>query len=230
MLHPDESSDPDPSVPKVWIRPSQLKITHPHDMTLDPANIIIDVLRMSKVRISCTISPELIINLHANGVKTSDFIKLMETGLRELVDRLMSWDDSDAMRRLFKNVCSLGGVISARLAREAKGESRIRGLGDRIDDEKEEMEDLELLLDNMTSLEKSSAWWKDEISGCPSSLEETVVDLLSAGFTPKNSPVCAAKLNEVFKTCLKRYKERFRITIPGSAMGFIVPGRHCTYI
>jgi hypothetical protein len=226
-MHPNEPLEDDPNVPRVWIRPSQLKIKYAPDEPLDPANRIIDVLRFSKVRVPSSISHEIIINLDSNGVKITDFVDMMKIGIKELADKLMTWDGPDAMQRLFHNVSVQGGLVNARRGREAKAEMRVRGMGDPNEEEKEEADYLEALLKQLCVREQSSAWWKDEISGCPSSLEETVVDLLSAGFTPKDSPVCAKKLSEVFKTGLNRFTEKYKMVIPGSAMAFIVPGMIC---
>ena len=95
------------------------------------------------------------------------------------------------------------------------------------EDEDNEMIDLESLFDD-TLGKGSTAWWRDEISGCPSSLDETVADLLASGFSPLNSPICATKLREVFKNKLRAFRDKLKILIPDSAMAFIVPGMFFT--
>ena len=131
LLHPEEPIDDDPNVPRVWIRPSQLKIKHdPHEL-LDPAHRIIDVLQFCKVRYPSRVSHEMIINLDSNGVKLEDMLELMKTGLKEYVDQMMDWEGPDAMRRLLYNVNVQGAVVSTRLMRESKAEMRIRTGGER---------------------------------------------------------------------------------------------------
>ena len=70
----------------------------------------------------------------------------------------------------------------------------------------------------------STAWWEDEISGCPSSLEEFVVALLKSGFRPENCPILLSKLYEVLKRCLKSQIDRYRIPVEKSCEAFIIPG------
>lgn len=208
-----------------------MKINYHSNEAPDPANLVLDLIRISTVRSPCTISAELIINLHSNGVPTAEFVQLLRTNIKELADMFMTWDagEPNAMRRLYGKVSAQGGVVSSRLAREVGGESRVRGIRESYDSggkksEVEEMEDSESLRDDVSLDEQTLTCWRDESSGCPMSLYEAVNDLLSAGFTPNNSPRCAQKLQRIFKAALDRLKD-FRITIPGSAIAFIVPGK-----
>jgi RNA-dependent RNA polymerase len=59
MLHPDDTEN-DSDIPRVWIRPSQRKIKY---QELDPAQLIIDVLRKSYMKTPTRLSTEVIINL-----------------------------------------------------------------------------------------------------------------------------------------------------------------------
>ncbi|KAG5220575.1 RNA dependent RNA polymerase-domain-containing protein [Salix suchowensis] len=71
--------------------------------------------------------------------------------------------------------------------------------------------------------QRSTAWWADPISGCPSSLEETVMYLLEAGFTPQKLPVLKEKLEKVIKPAIKRHIQSYRIDVPMSLTAFIIP-------
>lgn len=62
------------------------------------------------------------------------------------------------------------------------------------------------------------------LEGQPSTLEETVLVLLSAGFTPRNNPILATKLRQVLKRVVESYVRRYRIIVPMSCGAFIVPG------
>ncbi|KAK0490935.1 RNA dependent RNA polymerase-domain-containing protein [Armillaria novae-zelandiae] len=199
--------------PCVWIRPSQTKIQYP--ALLDPAHRIIDVLRSSRTRVSCQLSAEVIINLSHNGVPASAFETLLQKGLEDnVVTPLMTWDGQDAMLNLWSTLCKRGGVMTARAARRETSMSRVKGYGDwQAEDYADDDEDGE----------RSTAWWNDEVSGCPSVLEETVMYLLDAGFTPKNCAVLKDKLHKIIKSAIDNYVRSYRIDVPMSVTAFIVP-------
>ena len=160
------------------------------------------------------------------------FLDLLHQGLEELVEPLLEWDGPDAMRNLWCRVSRVGGVMSARRAREEPGLARVKGYsytehGPEEDDSDSEDED-EIF--DTTEEEKSTAWWRDEISGCPSSLEETVMCLIDSGFTPQNCPILRRKLEWVIKAHVKNFVKAYRINVPMSASGFIVPGKICFLI
>jgi hypothetical protein len=113
--------------------------------------------------------------------------------------------------------------MSARIAREASGEARARGYfcHDSEDFEDEDMDDLE---GPNPLLDRSSAWWTDQVSGCPSGLEETVMVLLDAGFTPQDCPILREKLCKVMESAIKTYVKRFRMGVAMSCVAFLVPG------
>lgn len=214
----------------VELTPSQRKIEYPSlasGVLPDPAHRIIDILRSSHVRTPCRLSVETIINLSENGVPKSVFLNLLHQGLEELVEPLLEWDGPDAMRNLWCRVCRVGGVMSARRAREEPGLARVKGYSyTEHGPEEDDSEDEDEIFDTtVTEEEKSSAWWRDEISGCPSSLEETVMCLIDSGFTPKNCPILRSKLERVIKTHVKNFIKAYRINVPMSASAFIVPGK-----
>ena len=200
---------------------------YPSGGLLDPAHRIIDVLRSSHVRTPCTLSVETIINLSENGVPKTVFLDLLRQGLKELIEPLLEWDGPDAMRNLWCNMCRLGGVMSARRAREEPGLARVKGYSyfEHGSDERDLEDEDEFDLFDSTEEEKSSAWWRDEISGCPSSLEETVMCLIDSGFTPQKCPTLRTKLERVIKTYVKNYIKSYKITVPMSASAFLIPGK-----
>jgi hypothetical protein len=165
---------------------------------------------------------ETIINLWENKVPKEAFADLLRQGLSELVEPLLDWDSQDAMRRLWCNVCRLGSVMAARRARENPGTARAQGYSERDIDEIE-LDDEEGF-DLNEEAQRSSAWWGDEISGCPSSLEETIMCLVDSGFTPGECPVLRHKLDKFIKARLKNYIKLYRICVPMSASAFLIPG------
>jgi RNA-dependent RNA polymerase len=214
----------DPVNPRVWLRPSQIKITYPSESLPDPALLIVNVLRSSHLKTPGRLSAETIINLAENGVPHKVFTDLLRSGLEERVAGLTTWEGHGAMLQLWVNVARCGGVMNARRAREAGGEARAKGYGEREgeDVEVDDEDDLQLL-DN-AAIQRSKAWWTDEISGCPSSLEETVMVLLDSGFTPQNCAVLRKKLEAVVKKTITSYVLRYRIDVPMSCTAFLIPG------
>lgn len=152
------------------------------------------------------------------------FTDLLKQGLCELVAPLLDWDSEDAMQKLWCNVCRLGGVMAARRARENPGTARAKGFSERDKDEME-LEDEEGFSEfDLNEQNRSSAWWGDEISGCPSSLEETIMCMIDSGFVPKECPVLRDKLNKFLKARVRDYVKSYRIDVPMSASGFLIPG------
>ncbi|KAF7332082.1 RNA-dependent RNA polymerase [Mycena kentingensis (nom. inval.)] len=208
--------------PKVWLRPSQIKVKH--DLQRlgdieDPTLRIVDLLRTSHCRTQCRLSTETIINMAENGVPASVFLKLIETALVELVLPLLTWEGEMAMENLWAAVARSGGVIGARLARKEAVLARLKGYSEKDADEDDDDDD------EGEAQPQSKAWWVDQTSGCPSSLEETVMHLIDAGFEPQTCAVLRSKLEKIVDGCLNRYIESYRIDIPlgKAAMAFIVP-------
>jgi RNA-dependent RNA polymerase len=213
--------------PIVYLRPSQIKIKYPVDRLDDPAHLIVELLRTSFMRSPARVSPETIINLAENDVPHQVFKDLLKQSLVDITEGLTTWDGPDAMFNLYANVERAGGVFHARRVREAAGEARARGLGDRLaeevynddDDDEEGLMTFDRAID-----ERSTAWWADQISGCPSSLEETVMVLLDAGFTPQTCPILREKLQIVVTSKVKTRAQNFRYDVLQSASAFVVPG------
>jgi len=195
----------------------------------DPAKLCIDVLRSSHMRTQVRLSKEAMINLAENGVPHSAFGLLLRESLEEVVTPLLDWDGPDAMCRLWAAVAREGRVLGARAARQAAGMARVRGLRGFDPDERDADDfggddDDENGIADAPPKKQSSAWWSDEISGCPSSLEETVLVFLDSGFTPMKNPILAQKLRAVIKKTIKSHASKCRIVIPMSCAAFIVPG------
>ncbi|EPQ58296.1 hypothetical protein GLOTRDRAFT_36051 [Gloeophyllum trabeum ATCC 11539] len=219
LVHP---TDDDPE-PKAWIRPSQVKIKYTEEQMSDPALRTLDVLRASHMKTPGRLSAEIIINLSHNGVRPKVFIELMAAGLEERVRALTDWEGPDGPFNVWCAVASAGNVFNARAAREAAGEARVNGYRDKDDDDADDDDDEELIDIEVAVNGRSSAWWADHISGCPSSLEETCMVLIDAGFTPDTCWVLQAKLREVIKSKIKTYVSKYNFEVFMSCTAFIVP-------
>jgi RNA-dependent RNA polymerase len=186
--------------------------------------LTIDVLRSSCLKTPGRLSSQTIINLAENGVPHCVFVEIFRASLRELVDGLTKWDGPNAMYELWLNVARAGGVMASRRAREASGEARVKGYGDYENNMDMEGDDDDLEPFDAALHQRPAAWWTDQISGCPSGLEETVLVLLDSGFTPDNCAVLRDKLKQVVKTSINNYVQRYKIEIPMSCTAFVVPG------
>ncbi|KAI0777795.1 RNA dependent RNA polymerase-domain-containing protein [Trametes elegans] len=218
--------------PTVWLRPSQLKIKYaPCALSerlllpdADPALLTIDVLRASRMNTPVRLSIETITNLAENGVPHDCFRRLFEVNLKERINQLLRYERAEDMPLLWHAVAREGGVMMARMAREAAGTARAAGyVAEDYDAELEEEDE-----DGLDGLDKalndqSTAWWEDPISGLPSSLEETCLTLLDSGFTPSTCPVLKAKLKEVAKRVVTTFQTRYKFQVPMSCSAFIVP-------
>ncbi|KAG6895076.1 hypothetical protein C0992_003241 [Termitomyces sp. T32_za158] len=220
-LENSETSSNEPL--QVAARRSQVKIRYPpgHHDPLDPTLRIIEILRLSYMRSPAAISAETIINLADNGVPSRIFVKLLKANLEEIVAVLTTWDGPDAMYNLWTAVERVGAVLHSRRSREAVGEARARGLSSYSNEDDEDDEDG---MKYDIGQERSKAWWADQISGCPSSLEETVLVLLDAGFRPQDSPIVREKLKQVVKGAVNNRTCKYRYKLAQSAIAFVVPG------
>ncbi|KDR83661.1 hypothetical protein GALMADRAFT_150744 [Galerina marginata CBS 339.88] len=204
----------------VEVTPSQRKIQFPLDQPIDLAHRIIDVLRCSHTKSPCRLSPETIVCLADNGVKKQVFIDLLQKSLKELVDPLLEWEVPDAMLMLWANVRRLGGVMAARRAREEAGLARVKGYSEREADE--ELEDEDGFNVDVPE-QRSTAYWADDISGSPSSLEETIMYMLDSGFKPQECLILRDKLSKFIKGRVNNYVKAYKIEVPMSASAFLVP-------
>lgn len=217
-----EDEQPMDNERRIWFRPSQTKIKYPAGQPLDPAMLTIDLLRTSRLRTPARLSPETIINLHENGVPEDVFLDLMKESIQEMVTSLTTWEGPNAMFHLWANVERAGGVFAGRRAREAVGEARARGYSNRSPDEEEDEQADEDELDSGKNY-RSTPWWGDQISGCPSTLEETIMVLLDSGFTPQTSPILREKLKQCITKKVENRSSNIRFEVKQSASAFVVP-------
>ncbi len=166
------------------------------------------------------ISREMITNLAENGVPPTIFAELFCHSLSSTIDSLLDWDGQDAMPRLWAAIFKKWNVMGARIARESTWTARARGV--QLYEQEDDSEDEEA--DDAESLPQSTAWWGDDISGCPSSLEETVMAFLDSGFHPASNSILAEKLHIVVKNAVRSRMSKFRVTVPMSCSAYVVPG------
>ena len=221
LLHPDKKEN-NWEYPCTWLRPSQIKIQLTQSYLQNPSHRIIDILKASHMQSSVKISREVIINLSENGVSTGIFVDLLIQSLNNIISLLLAWDGPDAMAQLWATVFKEGNVMSDRIARQSSWTAKAAGV--RSNNDQDDANDDDDEPDGDDPLFHSAAWWGDEISGCPSSIQETVLVFLDSGFHPSTNPILAARLHEVAKTAVKTSISKSRVTIPMSCRALIVPG------
>ncbi|TFK75828.1 hypothetical protein BDN72DRAFT_831274 [Pluteus cervinus] len=204
--------------PRIYLRNSQKKIQYAASTEFDPAKFSIDVLRASTTHPTCRLSMETIINLAENGVPSKAFVDLLRLNGEALVKSFTNWEIPKAMEKLHAVVGREGRVMAARRAREDMVNARVLGYSNKS------MRSQTMKMTCLRSQETfSTAWWADEISGSPSTLEETVLNLLVSGFTPSTCPILAAKLHEVIKSHLSSQILHLHIEVEMAATAFLIP-------
>ncbi|KAJ7275086.1 RNA dependent RNA polymerase-domain-containing protein [Mycena rebaudengoi] len=215
--------------PKIAVRPSQIKIQYSPEAKAHPANATIDILRVSRTKTPARISPEVIVNLEDNGVPAKVFVAMQNAYIEQGIEGMIAWakeedgDKPEAMFRLWSAVEKSEGVYMARRVREVAGEARFRGYGERYGEVEEEDDDDEPGVFDKAVQARSTAWWPDYISGCPSTLAETVMALLDAGFTPQALPVLRDKLKQIVRYKIKYRSQHFKYEVAHSGSAFVVP-------
>ncbi|THV08462.1 hypothetical protein K435DRAFT_641686, partial [Dendrothele bispora CBS 962.96] len=216
--HPTDDHDE----PRVWLRSSQIKIKY-DPLIHEPELQTIDVLRSSHSHHGCRLSAETIIILADNGVPNEVFANLMEEKVKDVVAAFTSWEGPNAMLDLYSTVDRAGGVTSARKARLEPGMARLRGYKSNDNEAQEEGEEEDQNgLDQLDTAESSVAWWADEISGQPSSLEETVMYVCASGFTPQTCFHMKEKLKHIFNKEIEKLRT-FRVDVRMACTAFILP-------
>lgn len=218
----------DASLMQIWCRRSQMKIKHPNHQALDPAALTFDILRTSHMSTPARLTYETVINLAENGVPPQIFADLFKTGIRKIVTDLTAWEGPDAMYKLWSAVERAEGVLTSRRAREAVGEARFRGYKSRSQDELQDDEEDTDEEDGFDSAQRSTAWWTDQTSGCPSSLAEFVMVVLDSGFVPQKCPVLRQRLKQVIINKIESRSasgKEIRLDLDYSAIALVVPGQ-----
>lgn len=151
VLHPTD----DDLEPKIWIRPSQLKINLEGD---ERVHRIFDLLRPShpaQTEARYQLSEQSILCLSSNGIPDEMFVSLLIEGLEETVKPLLDWDQSGSMVSLWRAVNNSGNVSGSRKQRIAGGKSRVLGFVDREREDADEEEAADADTDTMATSSRS---------------------------------------------------------------------------
>ncbi|KAL0572257.1 hypothetical protein V5O48_009703 [Marasmius crinis-equi] len=212
----------DDGKPEIWLRKSQIKIQYDPDSPVDISHLTVDILRLPRVRTPARLSVEAIICLHHNGVSVAAFVDVLKVDLVRTIELLLDWgldvSDVPAMLRLWHAVEQSENVVIARRARHDVTNLRFRGYSEQ---ERELLDDDDQ--DGDVGGRHSTAWWPDPYSGCPSSIAETIMDMLVAGFNPRGCTVLRDKLYRLVKSKITQKCTKHNWGIPESATAFAVP-------
>ncbi|EGO19098.1 hypothetical protein SERLADRAFT_352904 [Serpula lacrymans var. lacrymans S7.9] len=218
VLHPDPSEQFADGPPKIWIRPSQDKIKLPPLALVDRAHLIFDLLAPSRTTIPSRISAQTIVNLSFNGVPNEVITSLMKEGLGEEVKSLTEWNGPDAMVSVWRAVERAGHVVHSRLRKRAAGQARALGLG-RDRSEKDAEQDS----DDDFGKEEASSPLSPGYDGQPSSVYESAMTLIQAGFHPINLQPLFDKLKIILTMVINQYVSSFHMPVQESADAYIIP-------
>ncbi|KAG6883508.1 hypothetical protein C0993_005764 [Termitomyces sp. T159_Od127] len=220
ILHPTDRSPE----PKIWIRSSQRKIVY--QRPVDRAHLIFDLLTVSRVsspESSVRLSEQSIINLSNNGVPDTTLIDIMKKAFIEEVKPLMKWQGPQAMEILWNFIDRMSSVSRTRLTRVTTSMARALGLAGQAWRE----EEIEIERNGDTPPIESEGiigiYTGRASSGVPPTLSEYVMELLQAGFHPKDSTLLKEKIRNLVKNRIQSIVEEFSIPLPESLNAFIVP-------
>ncbi|KAG2159654.1 RNA dependent RNA polymerase-domain-containing protein [Suillus bovinus] len=222
VLHPDPEYQVADGPPKIWIRNSQHKINCGPLHKIDDAHRIFDLVAPSRVTGPSRLSKDTLVNLAQNDVPTGILKELMANGLNNEVRQLTEWDGSDSMILVWRAVERAGRVVICRLRRRIAGQARAFGLGqlrpneelgDEIDD------DGNVILDQSPAAPDPRS--RNPHSGQPTSLYESVLELLQAGFHPLKLDPLFNKLKSVVTVVLDDYVKNCHIPVKESLEAYI---------
>ncbi|GAC71762.1 RNA-directed RNA polymerase QDE-1 [Moesziomyces antarcticus T-34] len=205
--------------PKRWIhiRKSQNKIEYPRDEPRDLSQQVLDLLTASRTTSPSSLSKQIILVLHSNGVPTETFAALQQAELRAITDSISNWEGPDLLvsKALAKVVDDLCQVEKLRAKRSTEAaEHRAQGMGLSDSTQMDTVGD-----DRDFFFEKGRHIW----NGMPLSKPERAHDMLKIGFHPRSCSYLAGFLVEIADTAMKKVTQRFAVSIARSAEAMVIP-------
>ncbi|KAG2075104.1 hypothetical protein BDR04DRAFT_1091949 [Suillus decipiens] len=223
VLHPDPEYQVADGPPKIWIRNSQNKINCGPLHKVDAAHRIFDLLAPSRVTGPSRLSRDTLVNLTHNNVPTGILKELMADGLHNEMRQLTEWNGPNSMLVVWRAVERAGRVAICRLRRRIVGQARAFGLGQLRPNEElgDEIDDDDIASDQ--PLAASDPRSRNLHSGQPTSLYESVLEFLQAGFHPLELDLLFRKLQNVVTLVLDDYIKNCHIPVKESLEAYIIP-------
>lgn len=138
-LHPSDPGDE----PRIWIRPSQLKINLRGDLRVHRIFDLLKASRPSQTETRERLSGQSILCLSSNGIPDEMLVSLLRNGLEQTVKPLLNWAP-DALPSLWRTINGAGNVSGSRLQRIAGSKSRVLGFRNWDPDEEDEEEEMDI--------------------------------------------------------------------------------------
>lgn len=207
----------------IVMRPSQVKIQPDPRYAVDEAKLTIDIVRPATLITPTRLSPEAIQILSWNGVPHVAFEELQQLSFRRDFEALVDWPEDGPLMGLMEAITRVGDVMQLRRARRMGGAAHPRGIlsiyWNECDDEQ----------DGLDFGDRNAPQWPDYLSGRPSSLAETCLVNLQAGFRPESLPYLKEKLRTFIDNLLTCHVDRFLITVEYAISAVCVPGKWPCY-
>ncbi len=217
--HPVPGQEP---VRFIEVRDSQRKIFYKNDQPSDLSQHVIDLLGPSRTFSPSTLSKQIILVLHSNGVPISTFADMQRAELRAISDDITNWQGPNATVRLqlatvVERLCKVESMRAKRSTEAAehraqgmdslsgKDAANDRGLGD---------DDREIFFGQ----DGRHLW-----NGKPLSKHECAYEMLLAGFHPRSCNFLADLLVEIAQQAMKKIISRFAIPVGRSAEAMVIP-------
>lgn len=123
LQYPPEE-DVDPAIPRLWLRPSQIKIQYENPTR---SQQVLEVVAPTQLATPHRISSQIIANLNYNGVPTKVLGNVAHEAMEEIYSSFTNWDGEYAFVKLYKLIADTGGVLNMRLERVNNQATRARG-------------------------------------------------------------------------------------------------------
>jgi RNA-dependent RNA polymerase len=214
ILHPSDRSPTEP--PRIWIRESQRKIFL---QELKRWHRVFDLVATARVATPRQLSQQSIINLAHGGVPSSVFKDLMREDLQRETERLTQWDVEAPV--LWDAIYRAGGVSGCRLQQHTKGMGRALGVAGRSFRHEGEKENDD---GNAGAAAERESAPDGDFHHIQSSLYESALQLVQAGFRPLECKPLNDKLQRILEFAIRSCVREYRFTLPGSAGAFLAPG------
>jgi hypothetical protein len=162
-------------------------------------------------------------NLSSNGVPDNAFTNLMDDCVCDIFNSFTTWDKHDSGDALFSYIYNTEGILSHRVRELDAGRARAAGYDNRHSDPNpvDQINDVHIVGDEAPDV--GALHYR--FSGLSSSLSESTLQMLAAGFNPKENETLRDKIRNLLTSRINNaIEKKYSITVPLSACGFVVPG------
>ena len=207
----------------IKVRDSQKKIHYLDGKSLDRSQQIVDLLGPSRTFAPSTLSKQIILVLHSNGVPIRTFADMQRDELQNIGNEVSNWEGPDAavcmrLATVVERLCKVEALRAKRSTESA--EHRAQGMesqkGGRSADSDQPLgdDDREIFFGQ----DGRHIW-----NGRPLSKHECAYEMLLVGFHPKTCSYLADLLVDIAESAMKKVIQRFAIPVARSAEAMVIP-------